>query len=574
MNSCFSNPAKPLKGVDPNLLVLETLESRFHLSGSIQLDPATGVITITGTNGPDQAFVDRVGQTAIRISLNVTVVEQFAISAVSRIDFFGYDGNDVFANRSDEYSNVYGGDGNDQLSGGYKEDYVWGGYGDDQIWGLGGLDVLKGGSGNDRMFGGAAADQIFGDDGHDVADGEAGHDLIYGSDGNDLLRGGIGQDVIRGGVGDDQIHGDENNDSLWGESGYDAINGEAGNDAIWGGDNNDELNGGAGSDTIRGDDGSDEIHGQSENDTLWGGTGADQIFGWDGDDLLRGELNDDELHGGPGEDLIYGDQGNDSLFGDTHVDRLFGGDGNDRLLGGADYVDDFLRGDGGLDRFLVVGTDGAADVTHVDAKLVFLRGNVNWTSAEVEILDQGFQALYELTGNNRLLRDPLDVTGLKFRKYSALGGGAVSINRLNTVTVNGKSTYTRYIDVADWNENDTWMNEVMTRTVVHEAGHSWDSTKELGAVATGLVGIWNTFLSRSGWRQNTPSNPSLYYRSLDGKWWYLKTAEFAREYGRANPYEDWSTVWEQVAFPSNAKVGSVLQTKINTVRSLFNAVAG
>lgn len=482
-------------------LASESLEQRSLLSANITLNTATGVVTIEGSSFADQAYVDVVETNTLRVILNTSEIERFPLAQVQRVDFLGRAGDDLFLNRTTLRCKALGGDGNDQLTGGYATGQLSGDDGDDALVGRGAADLLYGGYGNDQIWGGGGSDQIFGSDGNDTLYGGAGDDFIYGLTGND---------------------------TIWGEAG---------------------------------------------RDTIQGYSGSDLLYGGDGADILKGGENVDAIRGGAGNDYLYGDDGNDLLRGEGDADRLFGGNGDDSLYGGAASIADRLMGNSGKDRYLLEGFDTIGDWSAVDAKLFFRRGNVNWTPGEIEVVDRGFQALYQLTKNNVLLRDSLDLTGIEFYKYSSLGGGAVSINHLSGRIVNGRATYTRYIDLRDWNENDANFNQIMISTVVHEMGHNWDSAKEIAAVAPGLQGVWSSFLKLSGWTSTAPANVSAYNRSYDGRWWYLKSAEFARDYGRANPCEDWSTVWERLASPQAGPVGQNLQSKLNAVRTLFAGLA-
>jgi Ca2+-binding RTX toxin-like protein len=71
---------------------------------------------------------------------------------------------------------VYGGDGNDVVSGGIGNDYVYGENGD---------DIVNGGHGNNNLFGG---------NGNDILIAGEDQDWVSGAEGNDTLIGGFGSD--------------------------------------------------------------------------------------------------------------------------------------------------------------------------------------------------------------------------------------------------------------------------------------------------------------------------------------------------------------------------------------------
>jgi Ca2+-binding RTX toxin-like protein len=579
------------------------------LSANIRWDSVNGVISIFGLAGSDLAVVELIGSATLRATLNAVEAEQFPLSSVRRIDFFGGLGDDVFNNRTGAPSRAFGDGGNDRLYGGTSSNTLAGGAGHDWLFGGSGPDALYGGLGNDQIWGGAAADQLHGEDGDDALNGQAGDDFLWGLAGNDALQGEDGRDTLRGGDGADRLFGGGQADLLYGESGADLVHGDADNDIVYGGNHDDQVNGGPGddwvygdygndqlfggqghdvvegfmgNDVLRGDDGNDilrgqadgdVIHGDGGNDQILGGDGDDQLFGWAGNDGISGGSGWDRLMGGAGNDSLAGDDGNDRLYGENDADVLSGGNGDDWLFGGAPFVVDLLYGHAGRDRFILERSDVASDASGVDAVLMFSAGNAAWNAVEIEVIDRGLQRLFGLTNNNSLLRDPLDRSGVELVKYTALAGGSISRNRLSSHTTNAGTTYTRTIEFADWNENEPRANDVIASTVVHEFAHNWDSAKEISAVRPAVQGIWSNFLARSGWTQSQPANLSLYYRSSDGAWWYLRSAEFARDYGRANPFEDWATVWERYAFPTAQPMGTNLQAKVSTLTALLADLA-
>ncbi len=561
-------PTSP-QTVSLDALASEALEDRCLLSGNIKLDPTTGVVSIFGSALGDQAFVDIVAPVTVRVVLNTTEVEQFPVAQVARVDFFGRAGDDVFLNRTSIPTHAFGDEGNDNLTGGYSINVLSGGAGNDSLVGRSAADLAYGGVGNDQIWGGPGMDRLYGDDGDDVINGQDGDDFLYGLSGYDTLNGELGNDVMYGGNSNDTLIGGPGNDKVYGDYGDDQLSGSAGNDILEGFLGADILHGGDGNDVLRGQGDADKISGDNGDDQLLGGDGDDELFGWAGNDAIYGGAGADLIRGGAGNDSLSGDDGNDRLYGESDSDRIFGGNGDDRILGGGVSVPDTLYGNAGRDRFLVEGPDIITDLNGVDAKLIFGPGNANWTAAEIEVLDEGFQKLYELTRNNVLLRDTLDKTGIKFVKYSSIAGGSLSINSLNTRTTSAGTTFTRTVKVADWNEYDPRFNQMIINTVVHEIGHNWDSISEMGTAAPGTQSLWAQFLSRSGWTQTQPTNLALYNRSTDGRWWYLKSVEFARDYGRQNPFEDWSTVWERYVFQPRQPAGANLNAKLTTVDALF-----
>jgi hypothetical protein len=83
-----------------------------------------------------------------------------------------------------------------------------------------GADVkaLYGGTGNDTLTGSPTRDVLVGDTGDDKVTGGGGDDALYGSSGNDTVEGGAGQDYLEGDGGDDVLTGGPDTDAFYGES--------------------------------------------------------------------------------------------------------------------------------------------------------------------------------------------------------------------------------------------------------------------------------------------------------------------------------------------------------------------
>ena len=80
---------------------------------------------------------------------------------------------------------------------------LYGGGGDDMMSGYAGDDVFYGGSGADTIWAGTGDDFIYGETGADKVKGDEGNDFIYGGTEDDQLCGGPDEDYIEGGDGDD-----------------------------------------------------------------------------------------------------------------------------------------------------------------------------------------------------------------------------------------------------------------------------------------------------------------------------------------------------------------------------------
>jgi Ca2+-binding RTX toxin-like protein len=118
---------------------------------------------------------------------------------------------------------IYGGGGNDYISGG---DF----YGEDQTPGAA-ADLLCGGPGADTMRDSPGSDKLNGGDGNDtVSDYGYGHDVLRGNAGDDLVR---DQSCDECGSGNDVLHGNGGNDTIASGWGKDKDYGDAGTDKVY-----------------------------------------------------------------------------------------------------------------------------------------------------------------------------------------------------------------------------------------------------------------------------------------------------------------------------------------------------
>ncbi|HEY3149500.1 MAG TPA: calcium-binding protein, partial [Dongiaceae bacterium] len=311
---------------------------------------------------------------------------QPTVANTSLIQGFGLDGNDTLsldeANGALPAAQLFGGTGNDTITGGSGADRLFGQSGNDVLLGRGGTDLLFGGSGNDTLTGGDGDDQVFGEAGNDRMIWNPGDDSDLFEGGADIdaaeVNGGNGAEVfaitangtrvrvdridpapfsldigtteelvINANGGDDVISASGNLAALI----HLALDGGAGNDRILGGNGNDLLLGGDGDDFIDGNQGSDVARLGAGND----------VFQWDpgdGSDVVEGQAGTDTL-------LFNGNDANETFdiaASDERV-RLFRNVGNITMdINDVETIE--LNALGGTD-VVTVG-----DLSHTDTKLV------------------------------------------------------------------------------------------------------------------------------------------------------------------------------------------------------------
>ena len=539
---------------------------------------------------------------------NTTSIPSFA---------FGNEGNDILIGGSGE-DHLGGGEGDDQLIGnessdllvaGIGNDRIDGNAGDDKAYGTEGENIINLGDGDDLVYGGIGPDTIDGGNGNDELYANGGDDIVSGGSGNDIVSGHNGDDLLVGGDGNDKLYGGAGADEIvdlvgWnvlaGGAGDDDLTAGAGRDTLYGGDGEDILRGGGDHDTLAGQAGDDLIYGGDGNDKLFGNSGADELFGGAGSDRLLGLAGNDVLFGGGGSDSLYGGDDHDDLYGEGGSDKLFGEEGLDGLFGGVGGRD-LLEGGLGRDRFLRHSGDVVTDLfANAEVELLFKNSSSYWTDKEISVLDAGFGKLHRTTGDTRVLRNTLDANELTFFKVTNTSTGNPAQNELQMtylrsgetgILIPGSEEYTRKISFADWDESDIYQNEFRTRAAIHEIAHNFDSAKEIDSVIPGTSRLWNLFIAQSGWRTTNPNSASFAksrgtsfepfdiqfdpsinnYRQTPTSWWYRTSTDFARDYGKTNPQEDWATTWE-AAFVETPNPDINIVAKLSVVNRFLAAI--
>lgn len=314
-----------------------------------------------------------------------------------------YGGNDddlIYANTTGDYVAeimVFGGAGDDSVRAWAGTD-VRGGAGADDIlvqagrmaWGEAGNDLidisdldepdqastLYGGAGDDSLSGSGIGDALHGGLDNDVLFGDRGDDSLYGGLGNDTVWGGYGADLISGGRGADTLYADDGEgpeipdllEGAWiGKN--DTVFGGAGNDALTANREGHHLYGGSGMDTLivtfqnSLSGGTTVLDGGEGNDTLQS-PGTTTATGGLGNDRFVLDLNYEAEHVMTVTDFTRGQDRLGVLFESTGMaDFLLWsmGNGEDDLMAGGTPNAAWLAGDDQITIFFDANGDGLSD---------------------------------------------------------------------------------------------------------------------------------------------------------------------------------------------------------------------
>jgi Ca2+-binding RTX toxin-like protein len=371
-----------------------------------------GVLTVVGDTQDNSIVISRDAAGRILVNGGAVVVKGGTPTVANTrvISVVGGAGNDTLTlnetNGALPKANLFGGTGNDTLTGGSGADTLTGQAGNDTLLGKGGSDGLFGGSDNDTLTGGDADDRAFGEAGDDRSIWNPGDDT-------DLNEGGAGVDTteVNGGNGAEQFTASANGARVR----FDRVTPAPFSIDI----------------------------GTSENLTL-NANGGDDTFSATGN---LATLITITVDGGAGNDTLSGSNGIDVLLGGTGNDFVDGQQGNDRALLGSE--DDVFQWDPGDGSDVVEGQDGADtmvfngsnanenfDVSANGQRVRFLRnvGNITMDIDGVEKI-----ALHALGGVDNLAVHDLTGTALSeiATDLAATPGTGVGDGLSDGVTVEG-----------------------------------------------------------------------------------------------------------------------------------------
>ncbi|MGY4375560.1 Ca2+-binding RTX toxin-like protein [Bradyrhizobium sp. i1.3.6] len=382
------------------------------MSTTSVFSPVTGQLTIFGDSANNGVVIsrDKSGRILINNGQVKTIGGDPTVANTNEIDIFGQGGDDtITVNESNgpmPAVHIFGGDGNDRITGGSGADLLFGQAGDDTIKGGGGNDLLFGGAGNDTLDGGSGDNQLF---------GEAGNDLMIWNPGGgtNLFEGGDGNDTA-------QVNGSNDPETFTITANGTRVRFDGTGAAPFsldiGTTENLVLHAGGGDDVITASNGLASLISL----TLDGGAGNDRITGGDGNDLLIGGSGDDIVNGGRGNDVAQLGTGDDTFIwnpGDGS-DTVEGGSGNDKLLFNGANINETINisANGGRVRF-------TRDVANITMDLNSIE--------QIEFDARG--------GADNITVGDLSGTGVKqvLVDLGAVPGGTQGDGAADTVTVNG-----------------------------------------------------------------------------------------------------------------------------------------
>jgi Ca2+-binding RTX toxin-like protein len=371
---------------------------------------SNGVLTVFGDSADNSIVISR--DAAGRILVNGGAVAATGgtptVANTALIQVFGLAGSDQIAlneaNGALPAARMFGGDGNDTLTGGSGADQLFGQAGNDTLLGKGGTDLLFGGAGNDTLTGGDADDQVFGQAGNDRMIWNPGDDTDLNEGGNDVdtveVNGGNGAEQFTATANGTRVRFDRVTPAPFsidiGTSENLVVN-------MNGGDDNFSATGNLAA-LIK-----VTVDGGAGNDTLLGSNGADTLLGGDGNDFIDGNQGNDIALLGAGDDTFQWDPGDGS-------DTVEGQDGHDTMLFNGANVNENL------------------DVSANGSRVRFVRnvGNITMDLNDVESI-----VAKTLGGTDNLVVNDLTGTDVTSVRADSSAGGGGDDGAPDNVVVNG-----------------------------------------------------------------------------------------------------------------------------------------
>ncbi|WEX75374.1 calcium-binding protein [Sinorhizobium numidicum] len=352
--------------------------------------------------------------------------------------------------------NVYGGSGDDTITGDIQANLFRGGLGNDVLDGGAGIDTadysdkttsvvvtLTGATPATVFVNGAAEDtlsnieNVYGGSGDDILTGDGQNNVLRGEVGNDTLNGGAGDDSLFGGAGNDTVDGGTGSDTfdlrektaaivlrLNGANAATVFVGGAAEDTV---SNVEKIVGGSAGDTLIGDAAGNKFSGARGDDWLMGGDGADILDG--GEDSDTADYSDKTaaiavtLNGSNLATVAVGGVAEDSI---TKIENVVGGSGDDKITG--DAAANTFRGGLGADVLDGgAGTDTADFTDKTQSVLLTLNGATDAVATiggTAEDTVRNMESIISGSGDDQLTGDAAANTFRGGLGADALDGGA------------------------------------------------------------------------------------------------------------------------------------------------------
>jgi hypothetical protein len=155
----------------------------------------------------------------------------------------------------------------------------------------------------------------------------------------------------------------------------------------------------------------------------------------------------------------------------------------------------------------------------------------SFTNEDIERIDEALADLHHQTRNTKLLKR---ANGQAF-SFERLGSRTSGTCRVGTLGWNSDAN--RKITLVD----GAFTSPIpLSQIVFHEVGHNWENENAK----------WHSWKKISGWRSSSKRG---YVASTDGDWFHKRSATFARNYGKTNPYEDFATYFAKVMMDDSGR---------------------
>ena len=166
--SRWFSPRRPIRNQKSHRFIPTFVSLETRLTPAVTASFSNGVLSVFGDSLDNTIAVSRNAAGTILVNGGAVQVQggTATVANTATIQVFGQAGNDIVtldeANGALPAALLFGGNGNDTLTGGSGADQPFGQAGNDTLLGKGGNDFLFGGDGNDTLTGGVGDDQVFG----------------------------------------------------------------------------------------------------------------------------------------------------------------------------------------------------------------------------------------------------------------------------------------------------------------------------------------------------------------------------------------------------------------------------